>query len=356
VSETSSSTNAASGPAARADALLELGRYAEAIPWLERAIADDPQSLEPRCQLGLAFVRLRHYGRALQAAERAVAVAPDHNWPHRIRALALLRTDRHQEALAAAHQAVRLAPELPDVYVICSEAELANDHKEAARSAAERAVSLAPEWAVARGALGEVLLELGQLASAEEQYRQALALDPLSFTAMNNLGVVLQRQGREREAMEQFVQAARLDPTSTLVQDNLAGSVNRHVDPRVRVSWPVQIGLIALGIVLPPVRLLFLVWWLANLIIRQSRMRALPPVARMAFRLRRRSRFSRTAVLFWLGVIGTLVFGVVGPAIDTRRTTVDLVTVYGVAGVCLLLAIVTGIQLWRRWRARRATV
>jgi hypothetical protein len=51
-------TGTESGPAARADALQALGRHAEAIPWLERAIADDPQSVEPRCRLALAFVRL----------------------------------------------------------------------------------------------------------------------------------------------------------------------------------------------------------------------------------------------------------------------------------------------------------
>ena len=62
------------GPSARADALLALGRHAEAIPWLERAIAVDPQAIEPRCRLVLTLLRLGQRREALLAAERAVAL------------------------------------------------------------------------------------------------------------------------------------------------------------------------------------------------------------------------------------------------------------------------------------------
>src|SRR5882762_4047944 len=98
-------TNAAAGPLARAEALLAIGRHAEALPWLERAIAEDPDAVEPRCMLTLALVRLGRLAEALEAAERAVAVAPDHEWPHRLRALALLRAGRHDEACSAAQEA-----------------------------------------------------------------------------------------------------------------------------------------------------------------------------------------------------------------------------------------------------------
>jgi tetratricopeptide (TPR) repeat protein len=345
--------SADASPSAQAEALLALGRPAEAIPWLERAIADDPGAIEPRCRLALAFCRLGQYPRAIQAAERAIGVAPNHEWPHRLHALALLRSRRNKEAFAAAREAVRLAPDLPEVHVMCAEAELATGDKQAARRSAERAVSLAPERAVTHEILGEVLIELNQLPLAEQSYRRALALDPGSFEAMNNLGVVLQRQGREREAMDQFTQAARLNPTSTLAQKNLANAIDRHVDPRPEISWPVQIGLIALGILLPPVRLVMLVWWLTSLVIRRSRMQALPPMLQLAHRLQRRSRFSWVAVLFGLGVVGALLFGVVGPAVEPPRGPADLIAFVLPTAGFLLLAVVTGRRLWRR-RPRRS--
>jgi tetratricopeptide (TPR) repeat protein len=344
---------ATAGPLERVEALLAVGRHAEAIPWLERAIADDPTALEPRCRLALAFLRLKQHPQALRAAERAVAAVPTHEWPHRIRALVLLRLKRKRDALAAAHEAVRLAPEVPEVHVISAEALLANGDKRAALASAERAVSLAPERSLTHEMLGEVLLELRNLARAEEHFRRALALDPESFEAMNNLGVVLQRQGREQEAMEQFHRAARLDPTSQLAQKNLANSIDRHVDPCPDVPRAAQVGLIVLGILLPPVRLLMLAWWLGSIVIRRARVRELPPSLLMAYRLQRRSRFSWTVALFCLGLVGVMVFLTAGLSNMHKGVDAALVSLFALAVLFLILAVVTGVQLWHRARSTR---
>ena len=354
VSARVSEPNDAATPLARGEALLAIGRHADAIRWLERAIAADPHALEPRCRLALAYIKLNQYGQAVRAADSAIGVAPDHEWPHRVRALALLRNRRKREALAAAREAVRLAPEVPETHVIHSETELANGHKSEALAAAERAVSLAPERALCHETLGEVLLELGDLDRAETHYRKALSLDPQSFEAMNNLGVVLQRRGRDGEAMEQFLQAARLNPSSTLAQENLASAIDRHVDPRPEVSRPVQVGLIVLAILLPPVRLVMLVWWLTSVAIRRSRIRALPPTLLMAYQLPRRSGMSWLAFLFWLGVVCTLMFGMAGAAMQLERQTIGLNGLLITAAVLLLMTVVAGVPVWRRWRARRA--
>jgi hypothetical protein len=71
------------------------------------------------------------------------------------------------------------------------------------------------------------------------------------------------------------------------------------------------IGLILLGIALPPVRLAFLVWWLASLAIRRSRLLALPPVVQLGYRLRRRSGRPRWVVLLVVVVAVTLLVGAI---------------------------------------------
>ena len=209
---------------------------------------------------------------------------------------------------------------------------------------------LAPDRALTHEILGEVLLELRQVALAETHFRRALALNPESFEAMNNLGVVLQRQGREREAMDQFLQAARLDPTSALAQENLANAIDRHVDPRPEVSRPVQIGLILLAVVLPPVRLLMLVWWVTSLVIRQSRIRGLPATLAMAYRLRRHSGFPWTAALFWLGVIAAMLCLMAAVLSWADGSSSEARKALLVTGLFVLLAAVTGLRLWRQRR------
>src|SRR5205085_1068394 len=116
-----------------------------------------------------------------------------------------------------------------------------------------------------------------------------------------------------------------------------------------------QIGLILVSIVLPPVRLLMLLWWVASMVISASRRRELPQIYKLAYRLHRpSSRFSKTGVLFGVGTVGTVLFGIVGPAVERNASAADLIVLYGVGGACLILAVVTGHRLWRRWQARRA--
>jgi hypothetical protein len=153
--------------------------------------------------------------------------------------------------------------------------------------------------------------------------------------------------------MDQFLAAARLNPTSELAQKNLANSIDRHTDPRPDISRPVQIGLFFLGLVLPPVRLVMLVWWIVSLVVRKSRRQSLPPVMQMAYGLRKGARFSMAAGLCCLGVIGALLFGVLAPAVTKQRAATDLIVLYSLGGGCLVLALVTGYRLWRRWQARQ---
>jgi len=240
---------------------------------------------------------------------------------------------------------------------MCARTELAAGNKQAALAAAERAVTLAPERALTHEILGETLLDLDQLARAEEHYRRALALDPQSFEAMNDLGVVLQRQGREREAMEQFLQAARLNPTSTTAQRNLKGSVDRHLAPGMTVSQPFRIGLILLGILLPPVRLLLLLWWLVTIVTRWSKLRALPPVVQTFYRLQQRRRSAWTTVLLWIGVVGTLLFGALGLIHEQLRqggpyrSPDDSNGLFVVAGCFIMLTFAAGaLVYWQRTR------
>jgi tetratricopeptide (TPR) repeat protein len=211
-------------------------------------------------------------------------------------------------------------------------------------------VRLAPERALTHEILGEVLLELRRLPEAEACFRRALALDPESFEAMNNLGVALQRQGRDQEAMDLFLQAARLDPTSTLAQENLTNAIDRHVDPRPEMSRPVQIGLILLAVVLPPVRLLMLLWWVTSLVVRRSRIRGLPATLAMAYRLRRRSSFSWTAALFWLGVVAALLCLMAAVLSLADGSNSEAFKALLVMAAFVALAAVTGLRLWRQRR------
>jgi Tfp pilus assembly protein PilF len=59
--------------------LIEMGRYDEAIPWLEKATRAPRYEAPhyPRLNLGRAYLAKEMYSRALQAFEEALAIKPD---------------------------------------------------------------------------------------------------------------------------------------------------------------------------------------------------------------------------------------------------------------------------------------
>jgi tetratricopeptide (TPR) repeat protein len=215
---------AATNALRQATALIEVRRFADAAGLVQRIIASEPGSAQPRCLLAQCRLGLDDPAGALEAASGAVSVSPEGEWGHRLRSIALLRLNRKKEALAAARQAVTLAPRQSSAYLVLTDAELANRHLDEARRAAETARELAPDSAGGHNAVGLVALRLRRFRNAEESFRTALGRDPEHAQAMNNLGVALLRQGRKPQAIHYFAEASRLDPRFTAPRRNAVGA------------------------------------------------------------------------------------------------------------------------------------
>lgn len=295
---------------ARGETLLELGRTAEAIPWLQRAIGRDPTNARAHCLLALTLLRLEDYPRALQMAEEAARIAPDGEWPNRLRSSALLEMDRIAEAHEAAREAVRLSPDAPAALAILVRAELAAGLVGGARVTAERLVALASQQAASHLALGNVALHQGAFPGAEAHYRRALALDPQNLEAMNNLLVALQRQGKKKEAIDRFYAAARSAPQATLAQDNLHTSVKGYLGSSkaarfiaialmipLIVKYPVLRPLCLLGLFIPSIHPTRVLTRMVNVVVMRGLTLPTLPSAVVAFYEYRQGKRETSTVL-----------------------------------------------------------
>jgi tetratricopeptide (TPR) repeat protein len=351
----------------QAQALIDVGRSAEAVPLLQRAIEADPQSVRTRCLMALALLKLRQLAQALRAAEGAIGLDPTSEWAHRLRSILLRETGKNRAALAAAREAVRLAPELPFALANLVHAQLANRRRKEARATAERLAGLAPAQSGSHEALGDVALRERRWKEAAGHYRTALELDPQSGHAMNNLGVALQRLGKQREAIEQFHNAARLDPKAETPRKNLYQAVGAYGGVPFLVIWlairffaeaggrfaefknPVgfyTVGLLAVLIVL--------VVWYWN----RRRLVGLHPTVVSFHREERRrawSRWPRRGLAWAALILGTLVTceGIIlGAKLGWESV--------GLRGIGLALYLATASATgaawvglaWKRWRAR----
>ena len=173
---------------ARAEALVELRRYAEAESLLGHVLAARPDDHRAWCVLALVHDGLGQATRMLEAANRAVALAPEEEWGHRLASIALARLRQLEEAVRAAGEAVRLDPNGWRTHVLYSlvAAQVPRLAQDAYR-AAQRATELAPHSSDAHFALGLTSDATGRHEEVAEHYRQALRLDPEHVNALNNL-------------------------------------------------------------------------------------------------------------------------------------------------------------------------
>jgi len=266
----------------RAEHLIGIRRYADALPWLGRALAAEPENGRAHCFMALAFLSLGDYTKALAAAARAVSVDPEDEWPHRLLSVALHENGKRRAALQAAREAVRLGPNVPEALFTLVQAQLACRRRLEAVATAQHLTTVAPGEVLTHRALGDIAMARRDWGGAEMHLRRAVARDPESYVALNNLGLVLHHLGRDREAIERFHEAARANPAAGEARGNLIGAVRRFLQPTIPLlAAGVVIGALAQATAFQPVvfGLMLLGWVAGYLVWRKRRLRWLPPGA-----------------------------------------------------------------------------
>lgn len=102
--------------------LNNFGRFAEAKPELEAALAKDEKLLEARVMLGEVLVKLGHTEESLSEFRRALAIDPKWIEAHAGLGKALIQLRRFPEAAAAMEQAVRIDENMPSIHLYLSQA------------------------------------------------------------------------------------------------------------------------------------------------------------------------------------------------------------------------------------------
>ena len=263
----------------RAEHLIGVRRYSEALPWLGRALAAEPENARAHCFMALAFLALGESSKALAAGARAVAADPEDEWPHRLCSIALHERGNRRAALQSAREAARLGPDVPEALFTLVRAQLACRQRRAAAVTADHLATVAPGEVLVYRALGDVAMARRDWRVAETHFRCAVARDPESYVALTNLGFVLHRLGRAREAIERFHDAARANPTAGVTRENLIGAVRRFLQPNVAfLASGIGIGALARATAFHPVVFgVMLAGWVAGYLAwRKRRFERLP--------------------------------------------------------------------------------
>jgi len=123
-------------------ALLDSGRYKEALNAYEKAIQIEPNFTEAWYNKGIIFDKLGRHEEELIAYDRALKLNPTHAEAWLNKGVVLNQLGRHEEALKAHDRALALRPDDADAWFSCACTHALMDKKQEALSDLKRAIEL----------------------------------------------------------------------------------------------------------------------------------------------------------------------------------------------------------------------
>ena len=167
-----------STPEAKALALFQAGRLAEAESALRAILAHRPDDADALHILGCVVAQAGRREEGLRLLDQSIERAPRNADFFNNRARVLNEVGRTQDAVRDLRHAVQLEP----------------------------------SFTAAHYALGSLFLEMGELTRAGESFRKVLEREPRHAPALNDFGVILHHAGRLDEAIAHYATAVDARP------------------------------------------------------------------------------------------------------------------------------------------------
>jgi tetratricopeptide (TPR) repeat protein len=167
--------------------LVEVGRFADAIPHLQAAIRLDEKSATAHNALATALMQEGQVAEALTHIQRAIELTPKDENLYFTLGNALTRASRFPEAAAAYEHAIAINPAFAEAHENLGTLLTSRGRPQDALPHFERAADLMPNSAVIHNNLGSALAQLRRYPEAMQHVRRALALRPDYEPALDNL-------------------------------------------------------------------------------------------------------------------------------------------------------------------------
>lgn len=220
------------------------GKYADAIPWLEKATGSKAATPESSYMLGNACILTQQPDKAVRAFAKLFHVDPDSAAAHLTTAQMMLHHDVDMEAARQAKMALQLDPRIPEAHFLLGEVAISHAEIDEAIAELNQEIAINPGYAMAYYRLGDaysrredwdqamaplersvwlnpnysapfILLGKGylkrkELANADGVLRHALRLDPQNLSAHYLLGQTLMQEGKVDDAKKELAKWTEL--------------------------------------------------------------------------------------------------------------------------------------------------
>ncbi len=199
------------------------GKLPDAISGYEQALWLQPDHVDARTNLGVAFATQRKLDEAVAQFTEALRLRPDYAKAHHNLGVALAEQGKLDEAGQSLRQAIRLKPDYAEAYYNLGNVLVSRNQLEEAVTIFKHALAIKPDYGEVYNNLGLVLIDLGKAKEAAVILQQAVRLRPVP-DSYNNLGLALTDQGKFAEAEANYHQALHLNPNHADAHSNLGNS------------------------------------------------------------------------------------------------------------------------------------
>jgi tetratricopeptide (TPR) repeat protein len=186
------------------------GMIIEALPPLEKRLAQKPPDLEAGRLLAEAYVAARAEQRAVETLKTVLQSAPGDRSSLLLLESIHSKMGQHREAISVLTRLVEADPQRArEYYERMARAAAAQNDRSLALSYAELAVQKSPTDPAAQASLGDLYLSQGRLDAAEAAFRRALAQDDRLHAVSLKLADILAKTSRASEALDVLFHVTR---------------------------------------------------------------------------------------------------------------------------------------------------
>jgi tetratricopeptide (TPR) repeat protein len=195
-------------------------RYAEAIPFFEKAASGGSQALVAQYMLGNACLQAHQDAKAIQTFAALFQVAPDSAAAHLLAAGMMLRAKLAPGAATEAGHALEMDPHIPQAHYVLGEALSGGDDASAVAEL-QKEIDINPSFSMAYYRLGDAYEKRGDWDRAIAVLERSIWLNPNHSGPYTLIGKAYLKRGDAGDAEGALRHALQMDPQDRAIRQLL---------------------------------------------------------------------------------------------------------------------------------------
>lgn len=191
---------------------LQANHWRDNLAFNTRGLIINPDTDHAHSAMANALIDRGRYGEAIEFLEKAIRIGPNNPKNHNLMGVAHMMSGRLEVAMSYYKEALRLDAKNADAYSNFGNAILSGGDAQQAVEYFMRALELEPDHPDASSNIGGALLLLNQPEAARKHLIKAVEITPRDEITRVNLAVALFDLGERDRAMGECLTALRLNP------------------------------------------------------------------------------------------------------------------------------------------------